>query len=113
MKKLFLLFTVALLWSACSYEKGEVPVAEIPCDSMSYATNIVPILNEACNSCHVPGGGGTGDFSSYPELKLAADNGSLKRQVMSKAMPPAGSPEITDRQRSMIKCWVEQGAPQN
>jgi len=114
MKKLLLLSLGFVLWNACTYKKGEVPVAEIPCDSMSYSTHIDPIIATYCIDCHTAGGTGTGDFTSYSDLKIAADNGSLKRTVFTlKSMPPAGSPELTDEQRANIKCWVEQGAPQN
>jgi uncharacterized membrane protein len=114
MKKILLFFPVLFFWTACSFDKAEVPVVEFPCDSMSYSANIAPLMASACNSCHVPLGGGTGDFSDYPDLKLAADNGSLKQAVFTqKSMPPAGSPGITDEERSKIKCWIEQGAPNN
>ena len=114
MKKLYILFPVLLFVTACSFDKGDVPVVEFPCDSMSYSADIAPIMSTACNSCHTPGGTGTGDFSMYPDLKTAADNGTLKRDVFTlKSMPPAGSPGISDEERSKIKCWVEQGAPNN
>jgi len=115
MKKLFFFFPALLTWSACSFEKGEVPVAEIPCDSnVSYSATVTPLVANACLGCHTPGGEGPGDFSNYSELKIAADNGSLKRVVYTlKSMPPAGNPGLTDEERAKIRCWVEQGASEN
>lgn len=116
MKKFLLLFAVLLIWSSCTYEKGEIPVL-VPkeCDStISYASQIAPLTTTYCNGCHSAGGTGTGDFTTYAGLKLKADNGSLKTRVVDvKDMPQAGSPPLSDAERKLIKCWIEQGALNN
>ncbi|MCW3103221.1 MAG: cytochrome c [Bacteroidetes bacterium] len=116
MKKLFLLIPVIGSIAACTSEKGPVPVKDTDnCDStISYSADIAPIMTDYCISCHTAGGSGTGDFTTYTELKQKADNGSLKNRVVDlKDMPQAGSPTISEDQRKMINCWIKQGAPNN
>jgi uncharacterized membrane protein len=115
MKKVLLLLTTFLIWSSCTYDKGEVPVKEIGCDSIiSYSAQIAPLVTTYCNGCHVAGGPGSGDFTSYAGLKLKADNGTLKNRVVDlKDMPQAGSPTLSDDERNLIRCWIAQGAPEN
>lgn len=114
MRKIVVLLGAVALLNSCTYDKGEILVAETPCDSMSYTADIAPLVDSYCNGCHYAGGTGTGDFTTYTELKLSADAGTLKREVFDqKSMPPAASPGLTDAERKKIKCWIEQGAPNN
>ena len=49
-------------------------------------------------------------------IKAKVDNNSLlDRAVTSANMPPSNSagPDPTAAQRNMIKCWIEDGAPDN
>jgi mono/diheme cytochrome c family protein len=116
MKKLLLVIPALGFLGSCTYDKGAIPVkATDECDStVSYATDIAPIMTDYCISCHTAGGSGTGDFTTYTELKQKADNGSLKNRVLDlKDMPQPGSPMISDDQRKKIGCWIKQGAPDN
>jgi mono/diheme cytochrome c family protein len=116
MKKLILLLPIAVFFSTCTFDKGEVPVKDSnTCDStISYAEDIAPLVTNYCISCHVSGGTGTGDFSDYAGLKIAVDNGSLMNRVVDlKDMPQAGSPTLSDAERKLVSCWIKQGAPDN
>jgi mono/diheme cytochrome c family protein len=115
MKKILLLIPVLSYLASCTYDKGEIPVKETECDStISYADDIAPLMTDYCISCHTPGGPGAGDFTGYTELKQKADNGTLKNRVVDlKDMPQAGAPTLSEDQRSIINCWIKQGAPDN
>ena len=78
-----------------------------------YSTDIRPLILSHCaiTGCHVSGFQ-PGDFTLYQPLKDRADNGRLLLFVLEvRNMPPNGS--ITEEQRQMIGCWIEQGAPNN
>jgi hypothetical protein len=114
MKQFLLLIPVFAFAGSCTYDKGEVPVKD-ECDStVSYATDIAPLTTTYCNSCHIAGGTGTGDFTTYAGLKEKADNGTLKYHVIDIAdMPQAGSPQLSAAERKLIGCWIKQGSPDN
>ena len=83
----------------------------------AYSTDIKPIVlnNCAISGCHVSGGSGPGDFTTYQALANAATNGSLKdRVIIKKDMPPSSSGKtLTQEQRDKILCWINDGAPNN
>jgi hypothetical protein len=86
------------------------------CDSIKYATSIKPIMagNCAIPGCHVPGGSGPTDFTTYTGVKLDADNGTLKKRMIDgnpSIMPLTG--KLPDAQLSKIQCWLDSGAPNN
>lgn len=103
---------IALVFSACEYEKLQ-PFG-VGCDSeVSYKNEVMPIINTYCIGCHVAGSG-TKDFTSWPDVKSAADNGTMyNRLIVVKDMPPAGSPAPSDEQIKKINCWIKQGALNN
>lgn len=116
MKQLLLLIPAFVCMASCTYDKGEVPVKDTECDSaISYSADIAPLMTTYCISCHVAGGTGTGDFTTYSGLKQKADNGTLKNRVVDlKDMPQAGFlPVMSDAERNLINCWIKQGSPDN
>jgi mono/diheme cytochrome c family protein len=120
MKKIFWLIPAIAFITSCTYKKGEIPEITDPasandCDStISYANHIAPLMLNYCNGCHTAGGTGNGDFSDYAGLKQKVDNGSLNNRVLViKDMPQAGSPTLSDSERKLIDCWIQQGAPNN
>lgn len=109
----------ALQLGACTYDVVEVnPCDNLPVNrSISYATDILPIMTTTCAlpSCHVTGFS-RGDFTSYPDLKKKADNGSLEYKITSGEMPPRytkGPKSLTACQIDLIKKWISQGAINN
>jgi len=113
MKYLWTLLIISSSLLSCTYEKAEVPQKEDTCDSIiSYTQDIRPILDNSCIGCH-SGGFSPGDYSDYAGIKSKVDNGTLKLHIVTlRDMPPP--PEtITDAERKIIKCWVEQGGPNN
>lgn len=89
------------------------------CDTStaSYAVDILPMLQRYCNGCHQAGGSNGGyDFTTYTDLKLAADNGALLGAVQQNGsfspMPKNGS-KLSACNISLIGKWVREGALNN
>ena len=117
MKKIILLlYLFCCFIISCTSEKGELPVKQETCDSViSYSMDIVPIILAKCSghACH-DATSGNGDYAMYADIKLKADDGQLKnRVIVLKNMPPSGSPLLSDAEISQIRCWIQQGAPNN
>lgn len=80
---------------------------EVTCDgsTRTYDADIKSIIDASCVSCH-------SQYSTYSGVKSSVDNGEFEREVISKqTMPQNGS--LSDADLTKIKCWLEQGAPEN
>lgn len=108
-----LLFSVA----ACK-KNATTPTSSLDCSNIpaSFANDVVPIINNACVSCH-NSGYAYGDFTSYLGIKAKIDNGSFKlRTIDQKSMPPSnlsGPTSLTSTELNILSCWIEAGAPEN
>ncbi|MCB0795414.1 MAG: hypothetical protein KDB88_11815 [Flavobacteriales bacterium] len=81
---------------------------------VTYSGTVAPIMAFSCAvaGCHVPGGTGPGDLGTYPGVKAAADNGTLRAAVIDlKVMPPSGP--LSPCQQQQIDQWLQAGAPNN
>lgn len=98
----------------CTYEKGEVPkptVALTPCEQVSYAQHIAPVITANCIGCH-NSTSSHNDLSTYEGVKNKVDNGSFRQRVLViKDMP--GYCELPDSVMQNIQCWLDNGAPNN
>jgi hypothetical protein len=110
--------------SACYYDVEEELYGSTTatCDtvSVSYASEVVPILEAKCYSCHAGdalAGGGI-KLGTYPDLKSRIDNfksrfiSSIVQDGTVSAMPQ-GQPKMADCSINKIVAWVHQGYPQN
>lgn len=98
-------FTAAILLFSCKKDKVE----DIQCDGSNptYTGRIRAIINSNCatSNCH-PG------YSSYAGLEGILQNGSFEREVLiDQTMPRNGN--LSAGELSEIKCWVENGFPEN
>lgn len=121
MKLLALFFTSLglFLLSACTKDVGPNPDLVIQttnkCDSVSFTLNIKPIITNYCatSGCHVLGAQSP-NFSDDNEVKSQADGGRIKARLIDQNdMPPAGNASPTSEEISLIKCWLDAGAPLN
>jgi hypothetical protein len=88
--------------SAPACPQGDVP---------SYATEIAPILTNACVPCHSPNG--SAGFSETTYADVHSQLGSILSQVAICAMPPLNGPAMTDAQRVALTAWLKCGGPDN
>jgi hypothetical protein len=88
-------------------------------DSMSYTSNVRPIMQSYCFTCHGNGStGGSGgiNLDGYDNLKPYVDNGKLVGNITHAPgyVPmPYGQPKMPDCEINQIVAWVNQGAKNN
>lgn len=113
-----------------------VPLALASCsatESVSFANDVKPVLDQYCLECHQPGGAGfeaSGlDMSSYQGIIKGTRNGPMViagdsmgsnllvlmegRADPSIKMPHGGAIEVPASEIQTIKAWIDQGAQNN
>ena len=95
------------------------PPSQSSCDTanMTYSTDIKPILQANCYSCHVNGNNEGGiTLGSYESVKDAADDGDLIGTITHAAgyppMPDGGG-KLSDCDINKIQAWINSGASNN
>lgn len=123
-KTSFILVTLVVLlagFGSCNYDNLAELHPEINCDptSVSFASDIVPIISGSCNSlaasCHGPGS--TKPLDTYAGVKLQVDEAKLLSSVIwdgnARQMPEGSSSKIDDCSISKIAQWIADGAQNN
>jgi len=87
--------------------------------NLSYANDVVPILQKKCVNCHSPGNIAPWAMNSYKKVKGMSD--MIQEVVVAKRMPPwHADPHVgtfqNDRSLTLAETttllqWIEQGAP--
>jgi hypothetical protein len=120
----FLLFVIGLILNACTYDfivKEELPPIDVTVP-VSFATQIVPIFNNSCVSCHKPGG-------QAPDLTAANAYNSIKTMNLANTAAPETSKIYTEpnpantavhtwkkytaAEAQLVLTWIQQGAKNN
>ena len=105
---------LAVLAAAC----GQSPSVACPADNqdqcvdttLSYDNGIGALLDQRCSPCHFPGGvESTRLLSDYGHV--SGERMSIAGQLVTCAMPPAGSPQLSSDERKQILDWLTCGAP--
>ena len=96
---------------ACTTDQVAQPE---PClEVKTYDEAIREIVRNKCNfsGCH-DGASGVGNYNTYLGILRTLENGEFRRQVVvSKSMPQTGS--LTEEEFELLKCWSENGYPEN
>lgn len=125
MKKILIIAGLTIIAASCYNDKGDklypVPAA-VTCDttvSISYANDLMPILNANCNlsGCHDAASASGGyDFTKYSAMQEAAANGHLLGDINWQPgfLPmPQARPKLSDCEINKISRWVARGAKNN
>lgn len=116
-----LLLAMVVVITSCYYDVEETLYPPTACvtDNMSYQTNIVPILERNCYSCHSTADGpnnGNIVVEGYTELLKYVDSGqlsaSINHQTGYSAMPQ-DAPKLGSCDIAKIDQWILDGAPNN
>ena len=110
----------ATFWLSCSKSnETEFNNNNNQCDTvnMKYATNVQPILQSNCYSCHATNVATHGVIlDTYNGVKQQADNGNLLNVINHAPGYPAmpyGLPKLSECNINIITDWVRRGAPNN
>ena len=89
--------------------------------SVTFATDVAPIFQRSCQSCHRPGTVAPMSLLTYEDARPWA--AAIKAKVASRQMPPwhvvrnvgiekyKNDPSLTDQEIATIVRWVDSGAP--
>jgi len=110
---LMMLPLAMLLWSGCQQKASDSPRQDqaggvIVGAPAYYTTDILPLLQTNCLSCHGPSGPNTPNLSNYQTAQIAGQQ--IKADVDSGHMPPTG--KLPAAQVQLIDNWVNAGMPQ-
>lgn len=113
---LSLLFISIMTQTACFYDNEQDLYGTATCDTtaVSYATDIRPIIDGNCISCHAPGGQQElTPLVTYDDLKRYTDSQNLIERTSgtTSLMPPSG--KMSNCNIALIAAWVNAGAPNN
>lgn len=122
MKYLLIGFVIAigLFNSSCYYDNAEdlyPELSECLTDSMSYAQDILPILNFHCMGCHSAAANQGGvTMEGYAAVKNYVDNESFLKSIQhqSGVSPmPKNQDQLEECTIKKVAAWIEQGALDN
>lgn len=112
--KFLLLALVCAMFSSCYYDvEEELYPGFCNTEDVNYEDVIKPLVQLRCSAptCHVPGGGGIGLFTSYAGVKAKVDDGTIENEVFTfGAMPPVGS--LSSCELDQLRKWIDAGAPE-
>jgi len=87
--------------------------------TISYSSDVAPLLQKSCVPCHSPGNIGPFAMSSYEKIKSRAD--TIREVLLSQRMPPwhadphfgtfVNERGLSPEQAQTLERWIEQGAP--
>lgn len=117
---LLLLLGLMTTPTACFYDNEEDlygPDSTNTCDTagMRYSVEIKKILEDNCNSCHLPSGAtySTIPYETHAQLQEVALNGKLVERINDQASPMPETGLMDKCSRLKIEAWVRAGAPNN
>ncbi|MCF8374594.1 MAG: hypothetical protein K9H64_23450 [Bacteroidales bacterium] len=109
-------FVLLIFLSSCKHQ--DINLADYP--EICFENQILPIFQSNCVMCHGPGGEESGyPLNSYNAIMQGVDPGKpFKSQVYKvlsatwvNNMPPDNP--LSQENRTLIRVWIEQGAPNN
>lgn len=114
MKNFSIIFTLGSFFLfSCTRDKI-TPIDQQCNTTISFANDVLPIMEANCVSCHQPGNASGGyDLSSYAAIAANANAivGSMKANGYQ--LMPIGGPALADSTIQKISCWINQGKQDN
>ncbi len=113
LKPLLVIFSF-IVFFACSKDDDEVTTTTCDGSNLTYNSGVSAIINSNCNAsgCH-NSGSQHGDFTTYSGLQGVTTNGAFNSRVIVLQDMPQGSAVLTQSQLNKLKCWVDNGFPEN
>jgi hypothetical protein len=104
-KSLALLFICLALFTTCkknSPTDSNNYTADCSGAAKSYKTDVAPVIQSSCSTCH-------SNFSSYSQVFNSRS--SIKNTIENGTMPKSGS--LSDAQKNAVICWINSGGANN
>ncbi len=99
--------------SGCSKDKAPAPMISVTCsDTISFAHQIAPVIQDKCASCHGSGAGTNPVLSNHAEIAGQAEN-ILNALHGTPQLMPQGGPALEDSLIQQFDCWIQQGKMNN
>lgn len=87
------------------------PTAKPMDDNALFTRDVLPLIQQFCGDCHIKkskGGISLKDFKSVESLNKDLETwDKVLANVHSGAMPPEGSPQLTEAQKDKLTAWLE------
>lgn len=87
---------------SCSKDNSSPYIPNCNGAAKSYSTDVAPVVQSACVSCHQ-------NYSSYSSVYSSRN--SIRSMVASGQMPQGKS--LSNEDKDKILCWIDNGAPNN
>ena len=115
-RRVFLVLVVASFSVGCgpTATTTNCPMVSSTCPSPppSYATDVAPIIQQECASCHSPTGVEPNrPYQTYADVKKVQID--ILLQVRDCKMPLPGVPALSDAQRATLLGWLYCDGPNN
>lgn len=90
---------------------GTDTISATSCESVSFQTQIQPLMSEKCLTCH-GSNSRDGDFTTYDNVKREINEIRMHALII-KNMPPSTAPQLTPEESEQLKCWISNSAEDN
>lgn len=110
-----LLIVPFFVFNSCTKKKVEEPFVDPNCsDTISFVTQIAPMIQANCVSCHGTGNSTGYTFTNHTNISSNATDmlNAMKGQGGFQLMPQGG-PALNDSLIQQFSCWVSQGKLNN
>ncbi len=83
-------------------------------ENVSYKNFVEPLLTKNCSTCHGLGGSAEVWWLNNKTYENAAKYSDIiSTTIINKTMPPPPKFPFTNRDRNLMKLWIERGMPFN
>ncbi len=115
MKQFFLVGALSIVALSTSCRKGKTPsLIDVNCeDTVSFQTEIFPLITNQCISCHDVGNSTGYTFTNHTNISSNASNmlNAMRAQGGMQLMPQGGALDEAEIQK--FSCWISQGKLNN
>lgn len=99
--------------TACTKAKTPPALPAVICNgTVSFSTQIAPMIEENCAGCHGVGAGTSPVLSNHTEISANAD-AIIRALRGTPQLMPQGGPALPDSLIQQFQCWLQQGTQNN
>ena len=102
-KRIFGMLVISVfIWSCSKTNTSPSYTPDCTGAAKSFSSDVRPLIQSSCSGCH-------SNFSGYSQI--SGSKASIRSRIVSGSMPQGGS--LSDAQKNIIVCWIDNGAPNN